>query len=69
MIISDSEDAAGFRGQEFISELYQNNYRFIAVHSSKLAGRKQRGFNPELDKKEKELEKVFKWEAEKSIAP
>jgi len=57
---SEKKDAAVYKGQEFISELYQDNYNFIVVHSSKFDGRKQRGLNTRLDKKEKELEKEAK---------
>jgi len=57
---SEKKDAAVYKGQEFVSKLYQETYKFIVVHSSKLDGRKQRGLNTRLDKKEKELGKEAK---------
>jgi len=54
---SKSKDAAQYRCQSFEDDLCGRTYRFIVVHSSKLDGRKERGINNRLDKREKQLGK------------
>ena len=55
--VSEKTDAALYRSQSFEAEIKNRTYRFIVVHSSKLDGRKERGINNQLDKKEKQLGK------------
>ena len=57
--VSRSKDAALYRCQSFEAEIEDRTYRFIVVHSSKLDGRKERGINNRLDKKEEQLGKDF----------
>ena len=57
--VSTSKDAALYLCQSFEAEIEDRIYRFIVVHSSKLDGRKERGINNRLDKKEEQLGKDF----------
>lgn len=56
---SRRKDAAFYRVQERAATLYDQPYRFLVVHSTKLDGRKTKSLEKELSRRETELQKAI----------
>lgn len=54
--VSDRKDAAEYKICPFSRELYGNEYRFVVVHSSSLADRKEGAIEYELQQKRNDIE-------------
>jgi transposase len=54
------KDSAVYRYQEFTETLYDQEYRFVVVHSSKLDTKKLKTLEKNIEKQQQELEKAAK---------
>jgi len=56
--LASGKDAASYRLQSFTDTIDEHRYRLVVVHSSKLNGRKLRGFKNQLEKEKKSISKA-----------
>lgn len=58
-VFSERKDAASYKVTELNESLYEDDYRFLIVHSSKLDKRKTKSFDRSLSETEKKLGKII----------